>query len=259
MRTLLRRDRLFWAFAGLSVTLALSGCGDDDDSVSTNSPSGAPTETTEATSTSTASQLATLSEAPTSNVDTDELSDLQDLSKDLADATGRVTYQFESTASGEQFVGTTTIYYKEGNSRTDFSSDEGTYTIIATSTASYFCVADSGEGFCTAGEGGLSGVSTLPFVQSFSDDEQFQALIDGLSQVNAADSQTIAGKDAKCYRFTGDFGSGPGNGTMCFSDTGLTLLSHFDADNGDTYDMEASEVSEDVSGSDFEPPYPVTP
>jgi hypothetical protein len=85
---------------------------------------------------------------------------------------------------------------------------------------------------------------------------QFEkALTDTSVNVLSTSSRNIAGEDAKCYTV-----SAPdiqGQAEMCLSGEGVPLYAKETAVGAETT-MEATDVSRDVSDSDFEPPYPIS-
>ena len=75
--------------------------------------------------------------------------------------------------------------------------------------------------------------------------------------VNQSD-ENIAGGDATCFSWDEDVSNDITKGKMCFNDAGQLVLLESEEADGSKSSMRATEYSEDVSDSDFEPPYDVT-
>jgi len=185
----------------------------------------------------------------------DAISELEDLAGAGDDAEGVITYTFTSEGSEP---GTWTVYTQGDNSRIDFGDDEGAFISITTPEASYTCTESAGEGFCYEGEGGIG---SNPFEGLFtaygSSDSVFQYLELFTDADVDSSSEELAGVDANCYTASGDFTGDAGTIKWCFADNGLLLLSSYELDSG-TFEMRATEFSEDVPDDAFEPPYDVT-
>lgn len=189
----------------------------------------------------------------------DPFGDLEDLAGDYESATGKVTY--ESTDE-DGVTSTMTIYTDaEGNrSRFDSFSEDGGFISITTPDVSYTCSESAGEGFCIEGEGSeLGGIGLFGI---FSSPETLAAYVNALD-ISGVDVETsseeIAGTDANCFEWSGEVEGDEGSGKVCFSDSGLMLLGEFNSSTeGSSTTMRATDFSNEVSDSDFEPPYEVT-
>jgi hypothetical protein len=162
-------------------------------------------------------------------------------------ATFKVTYQV-STGGATPTQGSITWYKKGNNVRMDIAGgilgQQANSVLIIRPDTSYMC----SEGSCyevPAIAGAYSALAT----------QSEKALTDPSVNVLSTGSRNIAGEDAKCYTV-----SGPdiqGQAEMCLSGDGVPLYTKEIAVGAETT-MEATQVSRDVSDSDFEPPYPVS-
>jgi hypothetical protein len=162
-------------------------------------------------------------------------------------ATFKVTYQV-STGGATPTQGSITWYKKGDNLRMDIAGgilgQQVSSVLIIRPDISYIC----SEGSCfevPAIAGGYSALVT----------QVEKALTDPSVNVLSTSSRNIAGEDAKCYTV-----SGPGiegQAETCLSGEGVPLYAKEMALGVETT-MEATDVSRDVSDSDFEPPYPVS-
>jgi hypothetical protein len=203
-----------------------------------------PSGPTAAAATSPAGKTPTVGETPQARAGGGELSGLADK---FGKATFKVTYQL-STGGANPTQGSITWYKKGDNLRMDIAGgilgQEVSSILIIRPDNSYIC---SG-GSCFEAAGVAGGYSAL--VTQFE-----KALTDPSVNVLSTSSRNIAGEDAKCYTV-----SGPdieGQAEMCLSGEGVPLYAKEMAVGAETT-MEATDVSRDVSDSDFEPPYPVT-
>ena len=190
--------------------------------------------------------------------DGDLLADLAAFGGDYDSFTGKVTYD-TSNFGDDSGVSSMSIYQKNGSSRYDISSEDGDIIFISTPEATYLCT----EGQCLkyAADDDTAGASVDAFAGIFSADaitEGIGDIPDGVD-VNVT-SETIAGVDATCFKYSGDLDpdqAGDESGEFCFSDGGLLLRLAFQGAD-ESISFEATSASEDVSDSDFDPPYDVT-
>lgn len=240
---------------GLSLAvalLALAACGGDD-----STSSATATTSGRATTTQKPNPDATKTEQPadTSSSSDDIAAQLEALSNDVQDVTGKVTYADTST-SGD--VTTITFYSKSPNSRYDSVDSDGSSTsYIQTPDATYICSssADQTDQTCIQSAGSGTGSAGLGLFGGFFSPAIVTAMVAAaeVTGINIDKSnETIAGTDATCF-------SAEDNGEtskFCFSDSGV-LLATQTTDSSGTSGMVATAYSTDVSDSDFQPPYPV--
>ena len=247
------RFRAIWLISILALTTVLlvalaSACGGDDNESSNSSA----TATKEAAGGSSSTSKATpTKEASSSGSVEDALKELQSLGGDISKVTGKVTYTSTDT---DGKTSTMTFYSKSGKSRLDTTDSDGaTTTIIETADTSIVC--DPSSQTCISYGAGGTGSLGLGFLTLFSGSYVDQLVAAAEAQGISVDksSEKIAGVDATCFSGTESGGSGK----FCFSDSGLMVYEEF-GDSSGTTKLEATEVSTDVSDSDFDPPYPVT-
>ncbi len=185
-----------------------------------------------------------------------DLGELRDIAGNLEDATFKVTLTFSGEAAADLGEGEMTWYQKPPNTRFDISAqaegEEFAFIVINTPDASYACTSFPGAGG-TCFKGDAQDASN-PFA-GFADivegvDEEITA---GDVTVRTRIERKIAGVDAVCWEIE----SPEGDGTFCASESGIPLLIKTTTPDG-TFTLEATDVSTDVSDSDFEPPYEVT-
>jgi hypothetical protein len=182
-----------------------------------------------------------------------DLGELEGRADDFANSTFRATYN----VTGEGAPGSTMTLYKDGADRIriDFSGGaEGDGSFIAAGENSYICF--SGE---SAADLGVEGEGAC--IQSSSDTNPVGDLTDSLGDVELGNvtvqgksEREIAGRDATCYEILDNDTNEVT--TTCLDDDGV-MLALIDGSEGG-FSIEATEVSDDVSDSDFEPPYEIT-
>jgi hypothetical protein len=185
-------------------------------------------------------------------------SDLQGLTEDFENVVGKVTYE---TGDETGTTGTMTLYSDPPNNRSRFDTSDdsgGVFILISTQEATYTCTASDAsgsDGLCITGEGsedagnlGLFGLFTSPALLA--------SYVDDLAGIDVSQSsEEVAGQDAECFAWEGDFEGESGSGKICLADNGLMLSADFEGSDGTTTHMQATDVSFDVSDSDFEPPF----
>jgi hypothetical protein len=255
--------------AGLAlVAFAACGGGDDDDD-STNTP----TATSESSGNGDDGGDdgddgdATATDEPDGGDDGDDddggdggsdnpLADIQNLTGDLDQVTGRVTYE---VLDSDGDTSTMTFYSAPGKSRFDQGEGDDATSYITTEDSTYICTVS--ESSCLQYPGGGAGAGLGFGLATFftGDTIAAYAAIAAAAGVDIDTSnESYAGIDAECFSWSDDGEDGIGTGKMCFGgDNGILLFEEFVDDGVTTTRFEATEVSEDVSDSDFEPPYPV--
>lgn len=170
-------------------------------------------------------------------------------SANLRPAKGKVTYTSNDTAAdGTVSSGTFTVYTDPPNVRRDSTYSDGTsVVVIETADATYYC---TGSSSTDQGCYFQAYRADLSYFLSFRD-WFVQAQAEGISLTKSS----IAGTNAFCF-------SAPENangeyGTICVSDDGLLVSTDGTIPAGGKMNWLATSYSTDVSGSDFEPPYPV--
>lgn len=253
------RERSHWLTLAMVIFSALAllafaacGGGDDDDSggTATATRDGGGDDGGHPTQTSTDGGDAT----------SDPFADLGDLSNNLEEATGKVAYtQTETDADGNVTSSTFTIYSKPPNSRYDTGDpdDPSAATItISTADTTYICtVADE---TCVSYPGGGGGAGLFGGFFSAQTITAYAAAAKAAGIDVNQSSENIAGSDASCFSWDEDVSNDITKGKMCFNDTGQLVLLESEDSDGSKSSMRATEYSEDVPDSDFEPPYDVT-
>jgi hypothetical protein len=223
----------------LLTLLTFAACGDDDDDDS-------DAEATE----DEANQEEDGDDVDEEELDEEVASQFEDILAGLD--TVRVEYD---VVVGET-SGEVTLLADAGSLRLDFRTEEGSGNVIINQDASYFCAVElnDGEDACLEFPGGEDiGDLGIPFGEIFVD--LITGADEGGIEISDTDDQEIVGVDADCFLVTSD--DIDGEALVCLSDeNGVPLLIQGEAE-GDEFLLEAVEVSEDVSASDFEPPYPV--
>jgi hypothetical protein len=222
----------------LLVTAAACG-GDSDD------PEGTPDSTATAAPTSEATEPAG-----------DAAGALEELAAGFTEAEFSVTYESETNLDEPPFTGEPVTseweWVQSGElSRFDFDGGmvgfPGTMTIITTPDESFICV----------GQGCLGSPPDLPIYGSPSGplSEAVMGISDraAAGEVTETESREIAGAQARCFEFTGADASG----TVCLSESGVPLHADIESESGALI-LDATEYSETVDPTAFEPPYDVT-
>ena len=262
------RSTRWMALAALLAAgvLAFAACGSDSD----DNGDGGDGDTTPVAQKTTADGGSETAESEPTEDDGDDNGDgaggsaeLQALAEKFAEATFKVTYEISGDAAGLG-NGEITIA-KDGTDkiRFDIKSEqdgepfEGSF--IQTATDSYLCF--SGE--AAAGLGAIVGEDTSAgvCVKSSTDDptnpvgslvDSFGEIGTGNVEVQSKEDTEIAGHDATCYTVL-DKDTNE-TSVACLTDDGVLLS--VDSSAGGSFT--AKSVEEDVSDSDFEPPYPIT-
>lgn len=229
--------------AGLLIAAACGGGGSD------NGDEG-PTAT--ASSNGGGDEPTATASADTGNDNGDAAGALQNFADEFGQQEMHVTYEFTSSIDGSS--GSFVIYWQPpDNWRVDIISDEGEASIIQNADGTYLCTPDAG-GSCLASPV-AAGTMPVPFLSAFTNPDEFDSFIGSNFQgVNLhSSSDTIAGVSATCYSGSAEGGTGE----VCFADNGILLrIRASDPVDGD-FTFEATEVSDQVSDSDLEPPYPI--
>jgi hypothetical protein len=188
----------------------------------------------------------------------DPFEDLDELAGEFEASTGRVTYE----STDEDGVTSTITIYSDGEghrTRYDSIDDSGTFSLITTPDATFTCSESEGTGSCLQSEG--SDLGGLGLFGIFSNPQALVAYINAFDTSGVdvdTSTEEIAGTDANCFEWSGEVDGDEGSGKVCFSDSGLLLLGEFDSTtDGTSSSMRATDFSDEVSDSDFEPPYEV--
>jgi hypothetical protein len=190
--------------------------------------------------------------------------ELKAITRKFTASTFKGTYKLSTSGtSPDTLQSGTMVLYKDGDKRLRFeltAKQDGQdvhVLYIEKDGAKYICFDDAGALGALIGAEAGKGVC----VNSTSNDPNPASTIGGtFADLETADltvleqsKRTIAGKESGCYRTkdnkTGDIE------TVCFSNDGTLLYSKTEGDNAS--EMEATEVTGSVSGSDFDPPYEV--
>lgn len=185
----------------------------------------------------------------------DPFANLGDLAEGLDQVTGRVTYEIDNDGD----VSTMKLYSDPPNSRYDTTDSDGNSSIIIyTADNTYSCSSDPEACFALPSDdsGGLGG---LGFLSGF-----FGAGAIGIYTAAAqaagldvdTSSEEYGGIDAECFSWA-DPSDDEGSVKFCFGDNGIMVYEEI-KDSTSSTTITLIEYSEDVSDSDFDPPYPVT-
>lgn len=195
------------------------------------------------------------------NGDNSDADELRAAVERFIDATFTATYEVTTT---DTTAPQTMTMYRDGNERFRFDMAgvvdgqpfEGSF--ITTTDSSLICstgdefaglpgVDPNAEGVCFENSFGTEG-------NPFADVEDFLGDFEsGQITVLSKENRQIAGQDATCYE-TKD--AQEEVSTACLGDDGI-LLEAVSGTGADAFTMTATEVSAEVSASDFEPPYEV--
>lgn len=250
-----------WLLLGsmiVAVTLAFAACGGDDDNNEDEDNTPAASETISGGDDETAEADPTEDDGEGSGGNGEgDKEELLALGEAFLNATFRATY--EVTAAGAENVGISNIVIvKDGDSlRFDITGEQDgepiDATFISLGDSAYLCFTGDfvaqlgfeGEGVCTesAADDPTNPVGSLT--------EEFEITEEDLAdtEILGREEREIAGEDAICYRTTSP---DSGENTVCMSEDGVLLAVESDETN-----FEATDVSDEVSDSDFDPPYPV--
>jgi hypothetical protein len=235
--------------AGVAL-LAFAACGGDDDDDATTAPTGTSQSTGGSTNTGGA---ATATDAPDGG-DDDPLAALQALGSGLEQTTGKTTYQVTNTAGT---VSSMTFYSTPGKSRFDSGETNGqTTSYITDSDNSYVCSSTSES--CLAYPGGTAGFNPFAAYISVATVSQYVAAAQLAGVDVDTSNETLAGVDAECFSWEDtSAASDIASGKLCFGEDGVMLYQEITGNTGTTK-LEATEHTESVSDSDFDPPYTVS-
>lgn len=232
-----------------ALVLMAAACGDDDNSGSQASKTAAASQAG-----ATGGSSATAASASGDNGG-DAGDELKNLAGDWSKVNAKITYTFSSTIADQPTNFTMTMYSRPPDSRIDFDyGDQRKSITIDAGGKTYTCVPDADTCFGGASQG--SATSSLPIFGAVADPDSIDSTVGGVAGLEKY-SDNIAGEDVDCFKASGSAVAEQGELVWCFSNDGLLLLSSFKA-AGSEFSTKATEVSRDVSDSDFEPPYPVT-
>ena len=226
----------------LLIALCSGGGGDDDDDSGSDDQGNVPTATAD-------DGGGDETPAATDDSGDDSTAALEELSARWGDASGKIVYEFKSSAGGTETTSKMTYFIDPPNSRTDFEGEDGEVTsFIQAGDRTYICSAGS----CLSYPGG-GAINPIPFVGDYAYPDAINETIGDLGGIEVDRSEDeIAGVDVTCFKVE-VAGSETG---WCFSDDGLLLLSS-SRTAGSEFEMRATEVDTDVSDADFEPPFEV--
>lgn len=252
---MIRTLRWVTALGALTVGVAaLSACGG-------GGSGGSDSSTSSAAGTPASNVTAAATQSSGSNGGSSD--ELKAVAKKFAASTFRATYKATGTGA-DTFSGGHLVLYKDGEKRLRFDAtvnEDGQdmeIIFIATETVSAFCLKDAGE------VGALVGVQPGQGVclNSNPDDKNnpvgsLSSLFSDIENIDVTmlekSSRNVAGKEAACYKKrdnrTDDVS------TDCFTKDGVLMYSQ--TEGSSAFEMEATDVSGSVSGSDFDLPYEV--
>ena len=188
------------------------------------------------------------------------LQDLQALAGEAVEGiTTKVTYRVMTEVEGETFEGEWVLAQRPPDSRFEISGlgAGGPFfrsISITIGGDSYLCYAGGGTESCLAARGEEAEAETASFDPIFDIPLQLAEEAAQADLIETSQRQ-IAGVDATCFTVAGGAGD-IREGEVCFSDDGLPLLLRTDSD-GDSFLIEATSVSTEVSDVEFAPPYTI--
>jgi outer membrane lipoprotein-sorting protein len=193
--------------------------------------------------------------SPTTSAITNEL---EALGEQWEQTMSKVVYNVTSTSDGTTDESSLTLYWRPPDWRMDVSSSEGDVTMIATSTALYWCGAESGANQCFSYDPSeFDASATL---------EVFDPTATGLNfsgQDVDRSEQTVFGEPATCFSVTRTTEESTTESEWCFASDGILLQFAGTSDDpaSGNLTIEATNVNRNVTEADFdfEPPYAVTP
>jgi hypothetical protein len=240
-------SRAFVVMLTISVLVLIAACGGDDET--SDQATDEPTATSESEESREPSP-----DSGDAGAGGDTASDLGALAGEYSDFTGVVKY--ETTGFGGDSFTSMTIYKGSGGSRVDYESADGSGTFLTNADGSFVCAEDQCIKY-PAGQGVDPTAALTAFISPDAIQEAYGDVPEGVDLDQS--SETIAGIDATCYRYSGDLDeedAGDESGTVCFSEAGILLRLEFSGASG-AGKFEAVEAEEGVSESDFDPPYTV--
>lgn len=257
----MRIFRYLIAFAVLAVgAAALLACKSGSNGTSAGGASPAATKSGATTSAATQEATSASSNAGSSSGSSDEINAL---AKKFAASTFHATYKATSSGS-DTFANGQMVLIKDGDKRLRFEAtvsqggQDMQVIFIATDAVSAFCLKDAGQ------LGALLGIEAGKGVCFKSDPNDknnpvgsISSLFSDLENMDVTvldkSSRQVAGKDATCYKTRDNKTSDVS--TDCFTKDGVLMYSQSEGASG--FEMEATDVSGSVSGSDFDLPYEV--
>jgi hypothetical protein len=242
----LRSGLVLLALAGVLALGAACGSddGDDDGSDEPTATSEAPGDGDEPTATD---------DGGSGSGDASD--ELDALAEEFGDREMKVTYDLTSS---DGTTTTYTIYWKSADSwRVDFDADGATTSMIASGGLAYICSSDgAGGGQCIESPGGASAIP-VPFFGALTQENGLAGLITGAFAGVDVDTseETIAGRDASCYKVSGSVAGDEGYAEICSGDGILLRWSGGSA--GADATIEATAVEDTVADADLELPYEI--
>jgi hypothetical protein len=188
--------------------------------------------------------------------DSDPFAILDEFAEGLDQVTAKVSYEI-TDVDGD--VTTMTLFSDPPNSRYDTTDEDGvTTTLIYTETVFYTC--DSATEACfsyTDDLGGGLGLGAIVGLFGASSIGLYAAAAEAAGVDVDTSSEEHAGQDSDCFAWSDDSEGDAFTGKFCFGESGVMLYQEL-TDSEGTTKTEATDFSDDVSDSDFEPPYDVT-
>ncbi|MBI4259623.1 MAG: hypothetical protein HY658_03560 [Actinobacteria bacterium] len=179
-----------------------------------------------------------------------------------AETDARVAYDVTTSGPDAGAPGRFVLYWSPPDRwRMDILSEGETAILIGSPQGTFLCGGAGEEAGCLLFPPEQAGAAAgAPFAELFSDPEALQQQIEtslGGAEVQTSE-RTIGGVQGFCYTAAGEVEGEAGAAEWCFSESGVPLLIAAESATEGSFRMEATEVSTEVSDSDFEPPYPVT-
>lgn len=191
--------------------------------------------------------------------DGEGLQELEALASEAAEgATGKVTYNVVTETDGETTMEAEWVFaQRPPDTRIELADETGgeesRVIVISAGGNYYYCISAAGEEYCMTSDAEGAETATSAFDSFFS---MPQDLAEDSEGVDIDTSQrSIAGVDATCFSVSSTL-SDIGENEVCFSEGGLLLYLNGES-VGQSFTLEATSVSTDVSDADFEPPYDI--
>lgn len=175
--------------------------------------------------------------------------DLQTFVERFAEFRGRIEIRSSITNEG---TGEGTLYLDPPRYRTDFGG--GDLRVLTTPEGSYTCMALEGDGYCLSNE---AQDGDIAFGEALSlDPRGIAALAEEFegAEVEVTGAR-IADREATCFTAS-NLSEEADKTSLCF-DVGGALLLWSEQSDDTTFEIRATQISDEVSDADFELPYEI--
>lgn len=189
------------------------------------------------------------------------LADVSALARAWSTKTAKIGYSFQVITAGEaaETVTKYTIYrMPPSSSRWDIEATGNTSIIISDGDKGYYCF----QGTCVENQANATNpIEQMPFFGWFGTPTAISDQLAAFAGIEAeTHEETLAGVDSTCFTYSMGRMETASTVELCMSEDGLVtrVRSTSGAQGSDEgFLLEATEVSSEVSASDFDPPYRV--